>query len=94
MRAWQTLSSAHLLVPLDPAGIGAWLRSGRGFVHNTLMLEGVEKSVAWAPALGPVKPPYFPTHRTLHRLGPRMVALEGHRDWTVLPGVVWDGLRG
>jgi acyl-CoA reductase-like NAD-dependent aldehyde dehydrogenase len=69
-------------------------RSGRGFVHNTLMLEGVEKSVAWAPVIQLVKPPYFPTHRTLHRLGPRMVALEGGRDWTALPAVVWSGLRG
>jgi aldehyde dehydrogenase (NAD(P)+) len=69
-------------------------RSGRGFVHNTLMLEGVEKAVAWAPVLVPLKPVYFPTHRTLHRLGPRMVALEGERDWTALPGVVWAGLRG
>jgi acyl-CoA reductase-like NAD-dependent aldehyde dehydrogenase len=69
-------------------------RSGRGWVHNTLMLEGVEKSVAWAPVIQLVKPPYFPTHRTLHRLGPRMVALEGGRDWTALPAVVWSGLRG
>jgi hypothetical protein len=58
------------------------------------MLEGIEKTVAWAPALQPVKPVYFPTHRTLHRLGPRMVALEGGRDWSALPGVVWAGLRG
>jgi acyl-CoA reductase-like NAD-dependent aldehyde dehydrogenase len=68
--------------------------SGRGFVHNTLMLEGIEKTVAWAPAVHFVKPPYFPTHRTLHRLGRRMVEFEARRDWRQLPGIVWDGLRG
>jgi len=70
------------------------VRSGRGFVHNSLMLEDVEKTVIWQPVRQPVKPPYFPTHRTLHRLGPRMVALEGRRDLTVLPGLLVDALRG
>jgi aldehyde dehydrogenase (NAD(P)+) len=68
-------------------------RSGIGFVHNTLMLEGVEKTVVWSRATLPLKPVYFPSHRTLHRLGPRMVALEGHRDWTALPAVVSLALR-
>src|SRR6266545_548826 len=66
-------------------------RSGRGFVHNTLMLEGVEKSVVWSHGTEPIKPVYFPTHRTLHRLGPRLAALEGRRAWRALPGVVWAG---
>ncbi len=69
-------------------------RSGRGFVHNTLMLEGVEKSVVWSHGTEPIKPVYFPTHRTLHRLGPRLAALEGRRAWRALPGVLWAGLRG
>jgi hypothetical protein len=68
-------------------------RSGRGFVHNTLMLDGFEKTVVWAPVPAPLKPVYFPTHRTLHRLGPRLVALEGHRDWSVLPGAFALALR-
>jgi len=69
-------------------------RSGRGFVHNTLMLEGVEKGVVWSHGTEPIKPVYFPTHRTVHRLGPRLAALEGRRDWRALPGVIWAGLRG
>lgn len=70
------------------------VRSGRGFVHNTLMLEGTEKTVVWSPGTEAIKPVYFPTHRTVHRLGPRLVALEGRRDWRALPGVIWAGLRG
>jgi len=69
------------------------IRSGRGFVHNTRMLEGVEKSVVWGRPIQPLKPVYFPSHRTLHRLGPRLVALEAERRWTELPAIVALGLR-
>jgi aldehyde dehydrogenase (NAD(P)+) len=70
------------------------VRSGRGFVHNTRMLEGVEKTVVWQPAHYFIKPPYFPSHRTLHRLGPPMIALEGRRALTALPAVLTAALRG
>lgn len=70
------------------------VRSGRGFVHNTRMLEGVEKTVISHPAFHPVKPPYFPSHRTLHRLGPPMIALEGRRDLRALPAVLLAALQG
>ncbi len=69
------------------------IRSGRGFVHNTRMLEGIEKTVLWHPATHPLKPPYFPSHRTLHRLGPPLVALEGRRDLLKLPGLFAAALR-
>jgi aldehyde dehydrogenase (NAD(P)+) len=68
-------------------------RSGRGFVHDTSMLDGVEKSVVSSPGMELVKPVYFPTHRTLHRLGPALAALEGRRDWRALPRVLWNALR-
>jgi aldehyde dehydrogenase (NAD(P)+) len=70
------------------------VRSGRGFVHNTRMLEGIEKTVIWHPETHPVKPPHFPSHRTLHRLGPPLVALEGRRDFLALPAVLAAALRG
>jgi aldehyde dehydrogenase (NAD(P)+) len=72
------------------------VRSGRGFVHNTLMLapDDVEKSVLWHPATHPVKPPYFPSHRTGPALGRGLIALEARRRWSALPGVLWHGLRG
>ncbi|BDG06952.1 aldehyde dehydrogenase family protein [Anaeromyxobacter paludicola] len=70
------------------------IQSGRGFVHDSRMLEGVEKCVVRAPLRGLVKPPYFPSHRTLGRLGPRLAALEAARGWAALPGVVAAGVRG
>ena len=47
------------------------VQSGRGFVHNTLMLERVEKTVVRHPAVTFPKPPYFPSHRTAHASGAR-----------------------
>jgi acyl-CoA reductase-like NAD-dependent aldehyde dehydrogenase len=69
------------------------IQSGRGFVHNTLMLERVEKSVVRHPAWTFPKPPYFPTHRTVDRLGRRLVDLEV-RGWSALPGVLAAGVGG
>jgi acyl-CoA reductase-like NAD-dependent aldehyde dehydrogenase len=69
-------------------------QSGRGFVHNTLMLEGVEKTVVRAPAWTFPKPVYFPSHRTGHVLGPRIVRLEASGSWAALPGVVAAGVQG
>ncbi len=71
------------------------VRSGRGFVHNTLMLapDDVEKSVLWHPAIHPIKPPYFPSHRTGDALGRGLIALEARRKWSALPGVLYHALR-
>jgi aldehyde dehydrogenase (NAD(P)+) len=69
------------------------VKSGQGFVHNSRMLEGVEKSVLWHPAVHPLKPPYFPTHRTLHRLGPPLARLEARRDLLALAPLVAAQLR-
>ncbi len=70
------------------------VRSGRGFVHNTLMLEGVEKTVIRHPVTHPMKSLYFPTHRTPHELVPRLIRLEARRAWSELPGIVAAALRG
>lgn len=70
------------------------VRSGRGFVHNTRMLEGVEKTVLWQPAHAFPKPPYFPSHRTARAVGERLVALEGRRALSALPGLLVAAVRG
>lgn len=69
-------------------------RSGIGFVHNALMLEGVEKAVVRQPARPFPKPVYFPTHRTGHLVGRGLVRLEARGRLRHLPGVVLAGLRG
>ncbi|HZZ86026.1 MAG TPA: aldehyde dehydrogenase [Anaeromyxobacteraceae bacterium] len=70
------------------------IQSGRGFVHDSRMLEGVEKCVVRAPVRGLVKLPYFPSYRTLGQLGPRLAALEASDGWIRLPAVLAAGVRG
>lgn len=76
---------------------GATLRdiqSGRGFVHNTLMLERIEKTVVRHPALTFPKPPFFPSHRTAQRVGRALVRLEASGSPLALPSVVGAAVRG
>jgi acyl-CoA reductase-like NAD-dependent aldehyde dehydrogenase len=76
-----------------PGAVASDIQSGRGFVHNTRMLEKVEKLVVRGPAWSPIKLPYFPTHRTAHDLGRRLSELEVDGRWRRLPGVVGAALR-
>ena len=70
------------------------IQSGRGFVHNTLMLDRIEKCVIHGPLKPMVKYPYFPTHRTLDVVGRRLTELEASGSWLDLPGVVAAAMRG
>lgn len=69
------------------------IQSGRGFVHNTLMLEHVDKVVVRAPLTSMVKMPYFPSHRTADVLGRRLSALEEQGSLGALPGVLTAAFR-
>lgn len=46
--------------------------SGIGIVHNSFMLEDVQKGVMRGPFKPPLKPYWFHTNRQLHRVGPRV----------------------
>jgi aldehyde dehydrogenase (NAD(P)+) len=72
------------------------VRSGRGFVHNTLMMdpEQIEKAVVWHPTVHPLKPAYFPSHRSTVKMGRGLVALTARRKWSALPGIVMAAVRG
>ncbi len=70
------------------------IQSGQGWVHNTSMLEGIEKVVARFPFMSFPKPAYFPSHRTVHTLMQRMTALEEKGSWLKAPGVVFTAMRG
>jgi hypothetical protein len=70
------------------------IQSGSGFVHNTSMLEGVEKAVLRAPLTTFPKPGYFASHRTTHKMVPKIVAMEENASWVNVPGIVFDALRG
>jgi acyl-CoA reductase-like NAD-dependent aldehyde dehydrogenase len=70
------------------------IQSGSGFVHNTSMLEGVEKTVLRAPLTTFPKPSYFASHRTTHKVMAKIVAMEENASWAKVPGIVFDAMRG
>lgn len=72
------------------------IQSGRGFVHNTSMLEKVEKAVVRYPVTGFPNPklPYFPTHKNAHNLGHKLTEFEPSQSWGKFPAVVAAALKG
>ncbi len=59
-----------------PSATLADVQSGIGWVHNSLMLEHVAKTVQRGPLRAFPAPPYFPGHRSLHLLGRALVDFE------------------
>ncbi len=55
------------------------IQSGRGVVHNTYLLEDVEKSVVRGPFRPPVKPVWFHNHAALHELLPEVARFTATR---------------
>jgi len=70
------------------------IQSGRGWVHNARMLEGIEKVVIRAPLTRSPKPIYFPSHRRTHEAARRLVALDMNGSWAQVPGLLLAALRG
>jgi aldehyde dehydrogenase (NAD(P)+) len=82
------------------------VQSGVGVVHNALLLEGVERSVAQGPfrpaprsllrgeaAISP-KPPWFVNNRTAALTGRRLTSFAASPGWRALPGIFAAALRG
>ena len=59
-----------------PSATLADAQSGLGWVHNSLMLGAVEKTVQRGPLRVFPVPPYFPRHRTLQHLGRALADFE------------------
>lgn len=70
------------------------IQSGSGFVHNTAMLEGIEKAVIRAPLTVFPKPGFFPSHRTAQTVVRRIVTMEEKASWAKVPGIVWAAMQG
>ena len=86
--------------PLDDIG------SGRGVVHNALLLHRPERTVVYGPfrpmprsvmtgefSLTP-KPPWFVTNRTAATTGRRLTEFAARPRWTALIGIFTSALRG
>ncbi|MFP2900750.1 aldehyde dehydrogenase [Corallococcus sp. 4LFB] len=69
------------------------IQSGQGWVHNTFMLESVEKAVLRAPITSLFPPPWVPGHKGMATLSRRLVEFEQSPSWWKLPGVALAALR-
>jgi len=70
------------------------IQSGRGWVHNSFMLEGIQKCVLRAPLKQFPGPPWMPGHRTLLQVARRLVDFEMDPSWLKVPGIASAALRG
>ncbi|HVU03579.1 MAG TPA: aldehyde dehydrogenase family protein [Polyangiaceae bacterium] len=96
VNVWPALAYALCSTPWGghPSATLANIQSGLGWVHNTVMLEDIEKCVIRAPLKAMPKHVYFPTHRTVHQLGRRLVDFEAAPSWLKVPGLAAAALRG
>jgi hypothetical protein len=69
------------------------IQSGIGWVHNTLMLERIEKAVLRGPFGGFPKALWLPGHRTVHHMGPQLAKLEHSPSWLKLPSLLAQAAR-
>jgi len=96
VNAWPALGYAFVTTPWGghPSATLANVQSGLGWVHNTVMLEGIEKCVIRAPLKPMPKHIYFPSHKTVDRLGRKLVSFEASPSWLKVPGLAASALSG
>ncbi len=70
------------------------IQSGLGWVHNTFMLEGIDKAIIRGPLKVSPTPVWFAGNTGAPALGPKLVAMEANPGWRKLPGIVIGALRG
>jgi acyl-CoA reductase-like NAD-dependent aldehyde dehydrogenase len=68
--------------------------SGTGVVHNPLMFERPEKTIARGWFRAWPKPVWFATHRTADVLMRELAQYEGDRRPQRIPGILWNAIRG
>ena len=70
------------------------IQSGRGVVHNALLLEDTERTVLRAPFRPRPKPPWFVTNRTAAGTARRLTKFAAQPKWAAIGGILASALRG
>ena len=70
------------------------IQSGLGWVHNTFMLEGIEKMVLRGPLKAFPRPAWFYDNKRADQIGERLIQMESGPSWLKFPGMVLQALRG
>jgi hypothetical protein len=69
-------------------------QSGIGWVHNTFLLEGIEKSVLEGPLTIYPKPAWFPSHSEAERVAWSFFRLYHKPSWMNVIRLLLAALRG
>lgn len=77
-----------------PSATLADVQSGIGWVHNTYLLEGVEKAVLRGPLKAFPKPLWFHDNRKVVEVAKKMMEMERSPSWLKVPGVALAALGG
>jgi aldehyde dehydrogenase (NAD(P)+) len=96
INAWPAISYAIMSTPWGghPSACLADIQSGLGWVHNTYLLDAIDKAVLRAPLVPALKPVWHFDHRATHRAAPALVELELHPSWGRLARVAGRTLAG
>ncbi|TKD06459.1 aldehyde dehydrogenase family protein [Polyangium fumosum] len=70
------------------------VKSGIGFVHNTVMLGRIEKAVLRGPLKTFPRPPFFYDHRNMAVTAERLLRYYARPGWGRIPAVAMAALRG
>jgi aldehyde dehydrogenase (NAD(P)+) len=93
---WSALVYALVTPPwgAHPSATLENIQGGLGWVHNSYMLEGIEKAVLRGPLTVTPKPPWFVTHKKSHVVAEKMVSMEVAPSWLKVPGIALAALGG
>lgn len=93
---WPALAYAMMSPPWGgyPSATLADPQSGLGWVHNTYMLQQIEKTVLEGPLTLFPKPFWFPSSRGAERLGWKVVDLYAKPSAWKLPGILASAVMG
>jgi aldehyde dehydrogenase (NAD(P)+) len=88
---WPALGYAFGTTPWGghPSSTLRNIQSGLGWVHNSFMLDGVEKAVVRGPLVVRPYPMWFFDNQKAAAVGPKAADMEAAPSWLRLPGLLW-----
>jgi aldehyde dehydrogenase (NAD(P)+) len=93
---WPALGYAFVTTPWGghPSATLENIQSGLGWVHNTYLIEGIEKGIVRGPLTVFPKPVWFFDHARTHEVAQKMIPMEASPSFLKLPNIVWSAIRG
>lgn len=70
------------------------VQSGLGWIHNTYLLEGIEKTVVRGPLVAKPKPLWFYDNQQAAAIGEKFAMMEASPSWLKFPSLLASALRG